>query len=139
MNADTKSFTEQEWAERKQKIRREIMWVDIKPYSHNLIGAYMSDLNDDDMKRMCNECELGRVGWTHLDDGTALISEADKAINNCIFNRREKLLDFTKEKNDCDDCGGVGECYCEEEDEDEEDEEADEEEADEEEEADKNE
>jgi hypothetical protein len=131
MNTDTKSFTEQEWAERKQKIRREIMWVDIKPYSHNLIGAYMSDLNDDDMKRMCSECELGRVGWTHLDDGTALISEADKAINKCIFNRREKLLDFTKEKNDCD------EETDEDEDEDE-DEEADEE-ADEEEEADKNE
>jgi hypothetical protein len=124
MNTDTKSFTEQEWAERKQKIRREIMWVDIKPYSHNLIGAYMSDLNDDDMKRMCSECELGRVGWTHLDDGTALISEADKAINKCIFNRREKLLDFTKEKNDCDDCGG--DCYCETDEEtDEEEEEAD--------------
>ena len=91
---DTKSFTQQEWEERKNKIRYEMIYVDVREYSHNIVGLYLNDMSDEDAIRMCRECELGRIGWEHLDDGKA--SDADKAANRTIFKRRDILINYKK-------------------------------------------
>jgi len=93
---DTKSFTQQEWEERKKKIRNEMIYVDVREYSHNLISLYLNDMSDEDAIRMCRECELGRIGWEDFDDGKA--SDADKAANRSIFKQRNILIKLQKDK-----------------------------------------
>ena len=81
-----------EWEERKAKIRNEMPFVDIKEYSHNIIGMTLPP-NEEDMKKMACELELGKLGWPHLDDaGSYLVSDHDKVSNNRVFLLRATLL-----------------------------------------------
>lgn len=91
---NNKSFTEQEWSERKAKLRKEIPFVDIKEYSHNLITAYLNDMTDEQATRMISECGLGRIGWDEWDKGYDAyeVNEAEQKINEQLYKKREKLL-----------------------------------------------
>lgn len=89
--ATAKVFTEQEWEELKNKARREMLYVDIRPYSHNILGLYMANMTDEQMRKFATELELGELGWEHLDT-RGEISELDKGANKIAFQRRRLLM-----------------------------------------------
>jgi len=53
--------------EAKEKIKKEIEFVDIKPYSHNIIGLVLMSVNDDYGREQANELidefKLEKLGW----------------------------------------------------------------------------
>lgn len=88
-----KVFTEQEWNETKNKARREMGYVDIRPYSHNILGLYMADMNDEQMRNFATELELEKLGWGHLDTHGE-ISETDKQANKIAYALRCKRMEL---------------------------------------------
>jgi len=93
-NAETtKVFTEQEWNDRKRTARQEMGYVDIRPYSHNILGLRMADMNAEQMKRFATELELGQLGWGHLDTHGE-ISETDKFENRIAFALRCRRMEL---------------------------------------------
>ena len=88
-----KVFTEQEWNETKIKARREMSYVDIKPYSHNILGLCMANMTDDQMKKFATELELRFIGWGHLDT-RGDITDEDKQANRIAFELRRKRLEL---------------------------------------------
>ena len=52
------------------KIDEEIPYIDIKPYSHNIIGLQLDMLekltNEDNIKKVVKEKGLDKLGWGHI-------------------------------------------------------------------------
>ena len=94
-----KTYTQAEWEEKKARARREMIYVDIKPYSHNIIGLCMRGMSDNDAERFATELELGRIGWTDLDKGGDISAE-DKRKNTFCYKLREKIMAFTENSDD---------------------------------------
>ena len=76
------STTQQQKDIIKAKIRKEIPYVDVRPYSHNIIGLQMADLDDDEMCEVATQTDLHRLGWEHIcDKNKYSLSEFDVAEN----------------------------------------------------------
>lgn len=90
--------TPADWEQRKEKIRREMPFVDIKEYYHNIIGMSLPS-NEEDMKKMTCELQLGKLGWQYLSDGSYPLTDADKFKNDCVFFFRVDLLCSKAKKN----------------------------------------
>lgn len=60
----TKPRTLDEW---RDTIRREAPWVDIKPYSHNIIAIALSAIavrwGTDEAEKAIDDFKLARKGW----------------------------------------------------------------------------
>jgi len=58
--------------EAKQKIRDEVKFVDIKPYSHNIIGLLLLSVSKDYGRKQANELidefELEDMGWKKVNE-----------------------------------------------------------------------
>ena len=55
-----------------EKIENEMEWIDIKPYSHNIIGLSLSVLQEDfewtdkDIAELVFQLGLDKMGWGYL-------------------------------------------------------------------------
>lgn len=62
-------MSEVEWIE---KIENEVEWIDIKPFSHNIIGLSLTALQenynwtDEDIADLVFQLGLDKKGWGHL-------------------------------------------------------------------------
>ena len=52
------------------KIKKEIPYVDIKPYSHNIIGLELNVLADkygqEEVEKIVRETNLKNIGWGYI-------------------------------------------------------------------------
>ena len=75
-------------------IKDQIPYVDIKPYSHNIIGLKLQMLSteygQEEANKLIRETKLKDIGWTVIEE-----DECDACEGKCKSNETEK----------CDDCG----------------------------------
>ena len=75
-------------------IKDQIPYVDIKPYSHNIIGLKLQMLSteygQEESNKLIRETKLKDIGWTVIEE-----DECDACEGKCKSNETEK----------CDDCG----------------------------------
>jgi len=52
------------------KIKKEIPYVDVKPYSHNIIGLQLNVLADkygqEEVEKIVRETNLKNIGWGYI-------------------------------------------------------------------------
>ena len=75
---DLEELYEQQAHELKDKLETELEYVDIKPYSHNLVAIYLQIIDKDYPDYyvdfvLCYETELRDKGWGHLFDQERVI------------------------------------------------------------------
>jgi len=65
--------------ELRSKIEAEVEYVDVKPYSHNLISIYLRQISkefgDEVVNRIIDDFELESLGWTKVESDEYNIKE----------------------------------------------------------------
>lgn len=88
-----KTATKQQKEHIKDEIRKHVPYVDVMEYSHNIIGCKMMCLNQEDMCEIATQCDLHRLGWTHICDKSKYpLSEYDINENKVAWLLRRTAI-----------------------------------------------